>query len=90
MSKRISRRKLKMDKEKLKKLVLKKRKKYYHKLPSFIEKKFEITELKDAGYKSYRLVPKTGFDGEFIIYLYGSSMCHNITIEQWKLVTDLA
>lgn len=90
MSKRISRRKLKMDKEKLKKLVLKRRKKYYHKLPGFIDKKFEITELKDAGYKSYRLVPKAGFDGEFIIYLYGSSMCHNITIEQWKLITDVA
>ncbi len=90
MSKSISRKKLKMDKEQLKKQVLKKRKKYYHKLPSFVEKKFDITELKDAGYKSYRMVPKKGFDGEFIIYLYGSSMCHNISTEQWKLVSDLA
>lgn len=90
MSKKVSRRKLKMDKEKLKTLVLKERKKYYHKLPSFVDKKFEITELKDAGCKSYRLVPKTGFDGEFIIYLYGSCMCKNISVEQWKLITDLA
>ncbi len=90
MSKKISRRKLKMDKEKLKKQVLKNRKKYYHKLPSFIEKKFDITELKDAGCKSYRMVPKKGFDGEFIIYIYGSSMCRNISTEQWKLISDLA
>ena len=90
MSKKISRRKLKMDKEKLKKQVLKNRKKYYHKLPSFIEKKFDITELKDAGCKSYRMVPKKGFEGEFIIYIYGSSMCRNISTEQWKLISDLA
>lgn len=90
MSKRVSRKKLKMDKEKLKKLVLKGRKKYYHKLPGFVEKKFDITELKDAGCKSYRLVPKKGFDGEFIIYIYGSCMCHNISTEQWKLITDVA
>lgn len=90
MSKSISRKKLKMDKEKLKKQVLKARKKYYHKLPSFVEKKFAITELKDAGCKSYRMVPKTGFDGEFIFYIYGSNMCHNISVEQWKLITNLA
>ncbi|MBR3600018.1 MAG: alpha/beta hydrolase fold domain-containing protein [Lachnospiraceae bacterium] len=90
MSKRVSRRKLKMDKEAIKKLVHKSRKKYYHKLPSFVEKSFEVDELKDAGCKSYRLVPKTGFDGEYIIYLYGSGMCKNITVEQWKMVTNLA
>lgn len=90
MSKRISHRKLKMDKEKLKGLALKNRKKYYHKLPSYVEKKFEVTELKDAGCKSYRLVPKAGFDGEYIIYIYGSCMCKNISQEQWKMVTDLA
>lgn len=90
MRKRVPRKKLKMDKEKLKTLVLKKRKKYYHKLPSFVEKKFEVTELKDAGCKSYRLVPKSGFDGEYIIYIYGSNMCHNISLEQWKLITDVA
>ncbi len=90
MRKRVPRKKLKMDKEKLKTLVLKKRKKYYHKLPGFVEKKFEVTELKDAGCKSYRLVPKSGFDGEYIIYIYGSNMCHNISLEQWKLITDVA
>lgn len=90
MGKRISLKKLKMDKEKLKALVLKNRKKYYHKLPSFVEKQFEVDELKDAGCKSYRLIPKKGFDGEYIIYLYGSCMCQNITERQWKLVTDLA
>ncbi|MBO5389822.1 MAG: alpha/beta hydrolase fold domain-containing protein [Lachnospiraceae bacterium] len=90
MSKGISRRKLKMDKEMLKKQVLKARKQYFHKLPSFVEKKFDITELKDAGCKSYRMVPKTGFDGEFIIYIYGSGMCHNISVEQWKMISNLA
>lgn len=90
MSKRVSRKKLKMDKEAIKKLVHKSRKKYYHKLPSFVEKSFDVDELKDAGCKSYRMVPKSGFDGEYIIYLYGSGMCKNITVEQWRMVTDLA
>lgn len=90
MSKRISRRKLKMDKEAIKKQVHKSRKKYYHRLPSFVDKSFDVDELKDAGCKSYRLIPKTGFDGEYIIYLYGSGMCKNITVEQWRMVTNLA
>jgi len=83
-------RQLKMDKEELKKQVLKSRKKYYNILPVFVEKAFEVDELRAAGCKSYRLIPKKGFDGDYIVYLYGSSMCHNITVEQWRMITELA
>ncbi len=90
MAKRISGRKLKLNSENLLKQVIKKRKKYNHKLPVFVGKNFEVDELKDAGFKSYRLIPKDGFDGEYIIYLYGSCMCHNISNEQWQFITNIA
>lgn len=90
MSKKISVRKLKMDKSALKNRVLKDRKKYYHKLPSYIYKQFEVDELLEGGRRCYRMIPKENFSGAYIVYIYGSCMCKNISDEQWSFITKLS
>ncbi len=90
MSKKISVKKLKMDKSALKKKVLKARKKYYHKLPSYIYKQFEVDELLEGGRRCYRMIPKNDFNGVYIVYIYGSCMCKNILDEQWDFITKLS
>ncbi len=90
MSKKISARQLKMDKSALKDKVLKERKKYYHKLPTYIYKQFEVDELLEGGRRCYRMVPKEGFNGTYIVYIYGSCMCKNILDEQWSFISKLS
>lgn len=80
---------LKLNKEGLKKAVLKKRKKYYHKLPSYIYKLFEVDELIEGGCRCYRIIQPQSFNGTYIIYLYGGGMCHNIDNAQWDFITYL-
>ncbi len=90
MGKKVSVKKLKMDKSALKKKVLKDRKKYFHKLPSYIYKQFEVDELLEGGRRCYRMIPKEGFSGTYIVYIYGSCMCKNISDEQWDFITKLS
>lgn len=90
MSKKVSTKTLKLNKEALKKAVLKERKKYFHKLPSFIQKQFEVDELLEGGRRCYRMIPKKDFSGTYIVYLYGSCMCKNILDEQWDFITKLS
>lgn len=87
MKGRISPKKLKMNKEALKKAVLKERKKYYHKLPSYIYKLFDVDDLIEGGRRCYRILPRENFNGTYIVYLYGSSMCRNITNAQWSFIS---
>lgn len=90
MSKKISSKYLKLNKEDLKKRVLKARKKYIPKIPSYISKKFQVDELVEGGHKCYRIVPQENFGGKYIVYLYGSGMCNNISEKQWEFIYKLA
>lgn len=90
MSKKVPSKTLKMNKEELKNSVLKARKKYFNKLPAFISKQFEIDELIEGGRKCYRMVPKNNFNGTYIVYLYGSCMCKNISDGQWEFIARLS
>ena len=90
MSKKISSKYLKLNKEDLKKRVLKARKKYIPKIPSYISTKFQVDELVEGGHKCYRIVPQENFGGKYIVYLYGSGMCNNISEKQWEFIYKLA
>ncbi|MBQ8413127.1 MAG: alpha/beta hydrolase fold domain-containing protein [Lachnospiraceae bacterium] len=81
---------LKMNKEKLRDVVIKSRKKYIPKIPSYISRQYEVDELIESGSKCYRVLPKEGFSGSYIIYLYDSGMCRNISGEQWEFIYKLA
>lgn len=87
---RISPKKLKMNKEALKKAVLKERKKYYHKLPAYIYKLFDVDDMIEGGRRCYRIRPMDDFNGTYIIYLYGGGMCRNISNEQLEFITKLS
>ena len=89
MKKRIPIKYLKLNKEDLSKLVLKKRNKDSHKLPSHVYKMFDVAEYVEYGCKCYRFRPKGFFNGSYIMYLYGSGMCHNIDNEQWDFIINL-
>ena len=81
---------LKLNKEDLKASVLKKRKKYYPKLPSNINKLFDVDQIMEDSYGCYRIVPREKFNGTYIFYLYGGGMCHNIRSVQWDFIVHLA
>lgn len=90
MSKKIPSGYLKMNKEELKKKVLKARKKHIPRLPAYIGKNFQVDEFVDGGHKCYRIIPRDGFSGRYIVYLYGGGMCNNISEEQWEFIYKLA
>ena len=81
---------LKLNSEELKDRVLRQRKKYELRLPSVINKLYEVDELVANGSRSYRMIPKEGFDGTFIMYLYGGAMCRPICNEQWDFIVNVA
>lgn len=89
MAKKISSKLLKMNKEDIKKLVLQNRKKHIPKIPSVFTKSFQVDELIEGGCKCYRILPKENFNGTYIIYLYGSNMCNNISEDQWDFIYDI-
>ena len=80
----------KLNTEGIKNFILNDRKKSIDKVPDKISKLFEIDEFMESGYKSYRMIPKDGFNETYIVYLYGSSMFYNIDGEQWDFISKLA
>ncbi|MBQ9233894.1 MAG: alpha/beta hydrolase fold domain-containing protein [Lachnospiraceae bacterium] len=81
---------VKLNTEGIKKYILNDRKKYIDRVIDRFNKQFEIDEFMESGYKSYRMIPRDGFNETYIVYLYGSSMCFNIDSEQWDFITKLS
>lgn len=90
MSRKVSGKLLKMNSEDLKQRVIKEHKKYIPKLPSYVNKQFDVDELTEGGSKCYRMVPKENFNGSYIIYLYGGCMCRYIEHAQWDFIVELS
>ncbi len=80
---------LKLNKEGLKKLVLKKRKKYVPQIPAYISRQFQVDEIVENGCKCYRIIPEEGFSGTYVVYLYGGHMCMNITNAHWRFIYEI-
>ncbi len=80
----------KYNTDEIKKFILNERKKYVDKVPEKYGKFFEIDEFMESGFKSYRMIPRNGFNETYIVYLYGSSMYFNIDSEQWDFITKLS
>ncbi|MBO6114265.1 MAG: alpha/beta hydrolase fold domain-containing protein [Lachnospiraceae bacterium] len=88
--KKVSKSIVKLNTEGIKNFILNERKKYIDKVPERFNKLFEIDEFMESGYKSFRMIPKVGFNETYIVYLYGSSMFFNIDNEQWDFITRLS
>ncbi len=80
----------KLNIEGIRDYILSERRKYIDRIPEKVSKLFEIDELMESGFKSYRMVPREGFNGTYIIYLYGSSMFFNIDNEQWDFISKVS
>lgn len=80
----------KLNTDGIKEYVLNDRKKYVNRVMERFNKLFEIDEFMESGYKSYRMIPRDGFNETYIIYLYGGSMCFNIDNEQWDFITRIS
>lgn len=81
---------VKLNTEGIKKYILNDRKKYVNKVPDKISKMFEVDEFLESGCKSFRMIPREGFNETYIVYIYGSSMSYNIDSEQWDFIARLA
>lgn len=90
MSRKVSDRRSKMSREELETFVMKEHKRYSPKLPSYVNKFFDVDELKEADSICYRMVPKKDFNGTYIVYLYGGGMSRSIAHEQWDFIVKLA
>lgn len=75
MGKTISSKFHRMRAEDLKRQVELSKRKAEFKIPPFVVKQFDIDELHEEGRLCYRLVPKQGFNGTYIMYLYSSKLC---------------
>lgn len=80
----------KLNIEDIKESILKGRKKYSDKIPSNIEKNFDIDEIYEGKNVCYRMRPKGLFNGTYIVYLYGSYTCNRICQEQWNFIAKLS
>ncbi len=80
----------KMDSDGIAEYVLNVRKKEKDTMPSFIAREFDIDKMSRQKRTCYRLVPKEGFNGTYLFYLYGSMMCRSITEQQWEFIASLA
>lgn len=69
---------------------LKTREKNLHLVNSLTEKLFDVDEYIEEKCICYRLIPKNGFNGNFIFYIYGGVMSLEITKEQWYFINDIA
>ncbi len=83
MGKAISSKFHKMRAEDLKRQVKVYQKKADYKLPASIVKQFDVDELREEGRLCYRLVPKQGFNGTYIMYLYSSRLCFRMNVTEW-------
>lgn len=88
--KKISTSVTKLNIEGFKNYILNDRKKYVDRVFERFNKLFEIDEFLESGFKSYRMIPRDGFNETYIIYLYGGFMSCNIDNEQWDFITKLA
>lgn len=80
----------KFNSEQLAESVLKLRKKEKTELPAFVAREFEVDKILENKRMCYRLIPKEGFDGTYIFYIYGGQMCKAMDELQWQFITALA
>lgn len=80
----------KMRAEDLKRQVELYQKKADFKIPSFVVKQFSVDELREEGRLCYRLVPKNGFNGTYIMYLYSSKLCYKMNNAEWTFLAKTA
>lgn len=90
MGKAISSKLHKMRAEDLKRQVKVYQKKADYKLPASIVKQFDVDELYEEGRLCYRLVPKQGFNGTYIMYLYSSRLCFRMNVTEWLFIARVA
>lgn len=76
--------------DEIKNLAVKIQKKTINRMPASIEKNFDIDELTEEKCVCYRMRPKKGFNGTYIVYIYGSFTCFNMSIEQWEFISKLS
>lgn len=90
MGKAISSKFHKMRAEDLKRQVKAYQKKADYKIPPSIVKQFDVDELREEGRLCYRLVPKQGFNGTYIMYLYSSRLCFRMNVTEWLFIARVA
>ena len=79
-----------MRAEDLKRQVELSKRKAEFKIPPFVVKQFDIDELHEEGRLCYRLVPKQGFNGTYIMYLYSSKLCFRMNPAEWMFLAKTA
>ncbi|RHS88245.1 hypothetical protein DW920_06860 [Clostridium sp. AM42-36] len=90
MGKTISSKFHRMRAEDLKRQVELSKRKAEFKIPPFVVKQFDIDELHEEGRLCYRLVPKQGFNGTYIMYLYSSKLCFRMNHAEWMFLAKTA
>ena len=90
MGKSIAKKFHKMDAKQYKMHVEAVHKKPDIKIPTSIVKQFDIDELRENGRTCYRMVPKQGFNGTYIMYLYSSKLCLRMTAAEWLFIAKVA
>ena len=90
MGKAISSKFHRMRAEDLKRQVELSKRKAEFKIPPFVVKQFDIDELHEEGRLCYRLVPKQGFNGTYIMYLYSSKLCFRMNPAEWMFLAKTA
>ena len=90
MGKTISSKFHRMRAEDLKRQVELSKRKAEFKIPPFVVKQFDIDELHEEGRLCYRLVPKQGFNGTYIMYLYSSKLCFRMNPAEWMFLAKTA
>lgn len=90
MGKKVSTKFHKMRPEDFKREIELGRKKADFKIPASVVKQFEIDELHEEGRLCYRLVPKQGFNGTYIMYLYSSKLCFRMNATEWLFIARVA
>lgn len=79
-----------LNREQIRKQAIEAHEKFKNPLPAGDGEIFDMTHLKADGFDYYRLVPRYGFNGTYIVYLYGSvDMSGNITEEHWRFLVQL-
>lgn len=80
----------KLNMDEIKSMATKIQKKLPNKLPITCEKGFDIDELIEDKCVCYRMRPVDTFNGTYIVYIYGSSTCFNMSMQQWEFITKLS
>lgn len=81
----------KLNREQLRARAIDKQESFVNPIPSGDGEIFDLTKLKAEGFAYYRLVPKYGFNGTYIVYLYGAEgMSGNISKSHWDFLINLS